>query len=415
VSARPAALDVWLYDTLTAHLEAHGDRVRLTWSDAASQTFGLGSRVLSQLLPTQTSSDRPHDLAVTVFLAGLLAEGHLREHLAVEAGVTSDDIFGLVGAYGRDTAGALIFVPAGEPPSAGRWDKVGDGEIATLLRAAGRFAPGGIDSISLTGLQPKIALRRHDQTWFRCRAGAASTHILKLGAAAGEPLEDLIHTEAACLDLACRIGLTTVGAQVEMFDGTPALVVSRYDRVSQPDGSVVRVHQEDSAQALGIDTSDLNRKFQRGKVLPSLRSIAKVLRDGGSEPDQLAALTTFNLAVGNSDAHAKNISVLRHRDGFAELAPAYDISAHAHYPTFNGLFAMDVNGKTLMPDMTGSDLIAEAQGWPLSVRRARRAVETTLVRLDEALRVIDRDDHGGVTAQAWAHIEDRTRQLLETL
>lgn len=415
MSARPEALDVWLYDTLVARLDPHQGRVRLTWDGAAAEAFGLGSRAMAHLLPIQVPSQRPHDLAVAVFLAGLLAEGHLREHLALEAGVTSDDIFGLVAAYGRDTAGALVFVPAGQAPTAGRWEAVTDADIAALLRAAGRFAPGGIDSISLTGLQPKIALRLQDSTWYRCRDGAASTHILKLGAKHGEPLEDLIHTEAACLDLARRIGLTTVEAHVQTFDGTPALVVSRYDRSTAPDGSVTRRHQEDAAQALGINTSDMNRKFQRGKTLPSLKAIAKVLRDGGSEPDQLAALTTFNLAVGNSDAHAKNISVLRHRDGFAELAPAYDVSAHAQYPTFSGLFAMDVNGKTRMPEMTGADLITEASHWPLSARRARRAVEGTLARLRDALRDLDRDRHPGVTPQAWAHIGGRTRQLLDTL
>lgn len=415
MTATPPALDVWLYGTLTATLARHGERMRLTWTDAATSTFGLGSRVVSQLLPTQTPDRSPHDLAVAVFVAGLLAEGTLREHLAMEAGVTSDDVFGLIAAYGRDTAGGLSFVPTGEAPSAGRWEAVTTTEVATLLRAAGRFAPGGVDSISLTGLQPKIALRHHDGTWYRCRQGAASTHILKVGAGTGEPLEDLIHTEAACLDLARRLDLTNVDAHVESFEGVPALVVSRYDRLHQADGSVSRLHQEDSAQALGLNTSDLTRKFQRGKAMPSLRKIAKVLRDGGSEPDQLAALTTFNLAIGNSDAHAKNISVLRHPDGFAQLAPAYDVSAHAHQVTFNGLFAMDVNGKTRMLDMTGEDLVAEATQWPMSSKRARRAVEGTLVRLDQALAEIERARHPGVGPKAWAHIEARTRQLLDSL
>jgi serine/threonine-protein kinase HipA len=39
------------------------------------------------------------------------------------------------------------------------------------------------------------------------------------------------------------------------------------------------------------------------------------------------------VAIGNTDAHAKNISLLRHPDGTAILAPAYDVAMHVHHPT----------------------------------------------------------------------------------
>jgi hypothetical protein len=136
------------------------------------------------------SGARPHPRAVTAFLQGLLAEGNLRENLAFEASITPDDVFGMVSAYGRDTAGA-----------------------------------------------------------------------------------------------ATMVGLSTITAVVTHFEGVRALVISRYDRSITAGGQVERVHQEDTAQALGLDTRDMNRKFQRGKNLPSLRAIAAVLRNGGQEPD----------------------------------------------------------------------------------------------------------------------------------
>ena len=37
-----------------------------------------------------------------------------------------------------------------------------------------------------------------------------------------------------------------------LFDGEPALIVTRYDRIVQPDGAVMRLHQEDLCQALGV-------------------------------------------------------------------------------------------------------------------------------------------------------------------
>lgn len=224
-----------------------------------------------------------------------------------------------------------------------------------------------------------------------------------------------MHTEAACTELARALGLSTVDAHVVDFAGVPALVVSRYDRRVRSDGTVERIHQEDTAQALGLDTSDMNRKFQRGKALPSLKAVATLLRHGGQEPDKLLAMTTFNLAVGNSDAHAKNISLIRHDDGTAELAPAYDVAMHAHHPGFSGVFAMDVSGGSQMARLTAGDLVQEALTWPLAPRRAHRAVRDTLAGLEEALATIDRASHPGVIERAWDVVEARTRALVRSL
>ena len=71
---------------------------------------------MSELLPIQRAGEPPHDRPVTVILSGLLAEGNLREHQAFDAAVPSDDVFGLIAAYGRDTAGALVFMPGDTSP-----------------------------------------------------------------------------------------------------------------------------------------------------------------------------------------------------------------------------------------------------------------------------------------------------------
>lgn len=93
----------------------------------------------------------------------------------------------------------------------------------------------------------------------------------------------MIDTEAGCLDLARRIMLRTIEVRVQHFAAVRGLVISRYDRIVLPRGCIRRVHQEDAGQALGINT---------------------------------------NLAVRNTDAHAKNISILRPTVGPAKLAPA---------------------------------------------------------------------------------------------
>ncbi|SFB04986.1 HipA domain-containing protein [Cellulomonas marina] len=314
-----------------------------------------------------------------------------------------------------------MLVPAGETSvdRIGHLETVDDEEIARmLLRAAGRAggASGRRDSLtSLPGMEPKIALALDPQgRWNRCVDGAPSTHILKLSREAGSATADTIDTEAAALDLARRIGLTTVDAHVATFGGVRAIVVSRYDRIASSDGVTARLHQEDCAQAMGLDTRNPDRKFQFGRSLPSLLRIAQLLREGASEPDELLRLTTFNLAIGNTDAHAKNISLLHPDDGTVSLAPAYDVAMHLHADV-PGESAMDIAGRRAMRDVTGPDLLQEAMSWGMPARRAERVVAATLDELRTALEEIDRDRHPGVRDLAWRTVEKRTQQLADQL
>jgi serine/threonine-protein kinase HipA len=202
----------------------------------------------------------------------------------------------------------------------------------------------------------------------KCLGGYPSTHIAKLAHPVDSQARDVVHTEVASLDLARALGLTTIDAELIDFNGQLAIVVLRYDRFTGPDGRIQRVHQEDGAQALGINTDDPNRKFQRSRDLPSLQKFADVLRAGGTEPHKLLALTTFNLAIGNTDAHAKNISFIRHSDGDVSLAPAYDVAMHLHHKSDNRTFAMNVNSKSGMDSITVDDLVGAAGHCPTDVR-----------------------------------------------
>jgi serine/threonine-protein kinase HipA len=413
------ALDAWLYGTRIATISDDSGRINLRWTPDAAARWGEGTRIVSELLPVAGTGEPPHHRRVEVFLENLLPEGNARHHLAFDAGITNDDTFGMIEAYGRDTAGALIFVPSGSgaPDRGGQPVPLTAAQVGAMIAAAGRNAPAlgavpHLQSISLAGMQPKIALARTATGWARCVDGYPSTHILKLAHPTDSPVADVVHTEAASLALARTVGLTTVSAELARFGRQLALVISRYDRVSGADGPVRRIHQEDSAQALGISPADPGRKFQHGRQLPSLAKIAQVLRNGGAEPDRLLMLTTFNLAVGNTDAHAKNISILRHPEGRAELAPAYDTAMHLHHQGGDRTFAMDVNGKRAMDEIGADDLIAEASTWPLSARRAIQLVADTLGRLSDALDSIDTAAYPGVPDAAWEVVARRTRALL---
>jgi hypothetical protein len=83
---------------------------------------------------------------------------------------------------------------------------------------------------------------------------------------------------------------------------------------------------------------------------------------------------TFNVVIGNADAHSKNYSVMISRDGSVSLAPIYDTAPVMYLdPAFKGTGHV-INGKTSINNITVDDLTAEAASWGMGTRRARAAV-----------------------------------------
>ena len=155
----------------------------------------------------------------------------------------------------------------------------------------------------------------------------------------------------------------------------------------------VRVHQEDGCQATALPPG-LKYEEQGG---PALRDFASVIRNFGdpSEVTGLLRRTTFNMAVGNADAHAKNFSVL-HEPGVPtiRLAPLYDVLSTI------ALELTDNTGQPMRADthlgqrigrqadirnVTATNLIDEAVTWGIR-RRTASAVVTGM--LDQVLAAI---------------------------
>ncbi len=393
--ARPQA-DVWLYGCRIGALSAPGaGKLAFEYSQEAAERFGTGSVVLSTSMPLDAAK-RPRGDHVRAFFDGLLPEGDAREALFERFGVVRRDRFGLLEAIGRDCAGAVVIVPAGagDPQRTGRLEPLGDADLAALV-AGVRERPLGDDPeldvrLSLPGVQDKLLLARtSDGGWARPVGGAPSTHILKPqdmrfpGYAAAEHF---------CSLLARSLKLTSIDSEVISVQGRPVLVVSRYDRIDK-DGRTERIHQEDACQALAVDMASGGAKYQ-AQGGPSLRTLAQLLNRYASREDltRLLAITTFNVAVGNSDAHAKNLSIIHLPNGDASLAPAYDITPTAFYtkvPTSRGpvdmtnQLGMWINHKRSIHGVTTEDLVAEGVSWGIGAKAAAVAVDGPLQGMRE--------------------------------
>ncbi|HEX9765730.1 MAG TPA: HipA domain-containing protein, partial [Nitriliruptorales bacterium] len=120
---------------------------------------------------------------------------------------------------------------------------------------------------------------------------------------------------------------------VERFGARRLVVVVRYDRRRERDGTWRRVHQEDLCQALGLPPE---RKYQSDGG-PTPRDIAERLRAvvepraAVEDVQQFADALLFNWLVVGTDAHAKNYSLLLPAGGRVRLAPRYDLGSMIPY------------------------------------------------------------------------------------
>jgi serine/threonine-protein kinase HipA len=331
------------------------------------------------------------------FFENMLPEGPALARMAALAGVRPVDTYGILAAFGRDCAGAVMLLPDGEQPgtqsrtgytpitSAGLRQVIGDLDAAPLGAAPERgFRP------SLPGFQRKALLARApDGTWQLPNGDAPSTWILK-----PDGPHPMAANEATCLRLAAACALEA--AQTELLDvsGLPVLAVRRYDRLETPGKTFpVRLHQEDGCQATA--TPPGTKYEEQGG--PALRDLADLLRNYGDPADvtRLLRRTTFNMAVGNADAHAKNFSVLHHMDNpVISLAPLYDVlstialeltDAAGRPMQADPHLGQRVGGQADIRKVTAASLVDEAASWGIRRRAASSVVAETLDRVLTAI------------------------------
>src|SRR5687768_17557123 len=237
--------------------------------------------------------------AVRNWLRGLLPDNENRlQEVEREFGVSRDDPYAVLAHIGEDCVGAVQFAPPGraEKISRGRarsaieW--LDEGTLETLLgEVAARSTPHRravrTGQFSLPGALGKVALVRDEARgrWGRPTGQWPSTHILK------PPLPGVAwhnENEHYCLRLAEAAGLQAVESEIVRAGARRALSVLRYDRERHPGGGLTRLHQEDMAQALGLDPQ-LKYAAEGGA---GVREIVRLLRDY-AHPDDLGAFVRY--------------------------------------------------------------------------------------------------------------------------
>ncbi|MDP1892179.1 MAG: type II toxin-antitoxin system HipA family toxin [Gemmatimonadaceae bacterium] len=315
-------------------------RLRFEYDDGYRAQSGATPLSLSMPLAIKVHADTASRQPVTNFLWGLLPDNEAvlerwARHYQVRL---SSPIFLLGTPIGEDCAGAVSFCRPGDldrmvsPTGNVTW--LTGAEVAERIRDLGRDRTAWLGrdftgQFSLAGAQAKTALLFEGGRWGLPSGSRATTHILKPESTGFEDHDLNEHLCLAAARLACMPAVTS---SVERFEDQTALVLERYDR-RVTNGAVIRVHQEDICQALGLHPS-LKYQNQGG---PSPAAIATLLRRAmpysaaESAVQRFADALIWNWLIAGTDAHAKNYSVLL-AGGDARLAPLYDMASILPYP-----------------------------------------------------------------------------------
>ncbi|HQS83725.1 MAG: phosphatidylinositol kinase [Alphaproteobacteria bacterium 16-39-46] len=341
-------LDVFFHEVLCGQL-IQNKSGQLSFRYHKSYREKNDSSPISVLFPLQEPSYEGDK--VKAYFSGLLPDDIVRHRLAEYLGLSEKNPFSLLEAIGGECAGALTFYPEGESPSSPLpedieiLDDYKLKEILDLLKKRPLMAGSDGIRLSLAGAQDKIAVGIKGNDVTLIKGTTPTTHILK---PLLDTVKDSVHNEFFCMRLAELSKIKTSSVFIRWLDDTPYFLTERYDRIRNNSGNILRLHQEDFCQALGIMPE---MKYER-EGGPSVPQCLKLIQDYSLHPatDQLAFIERliFNYLIGNADAHGKNHSFL-YKNKMPILAPAYDLLCTALYPNLSPKMAMKV-GKTYDPE-----------------------------------------------------------------
>ncbi len=312
------------------------------------------------------------------FIRNLFPEGESFDTLLYNLNVRKNNLHALLKEIGKDTPGALTFGKRGATNDLLReiteeelTQKLDSGSVQELIVWDGKYR------LSVAGVQRKLNLLLKDEKLFLADGNYSSTHILKFS----KPNQShLIINELICMRLARASKIEVPNVFFKQFGRHSSLLVTRFDRKLGGKG-VLKRHVIDGCQALnrppeykyeknfgsGNDVKDI----RDGVSLLDLFSFSDLTKVPIKIKDTLINWVLFNLIIGNSDAHGKNISFLVSNKGII-LSPFYDLVSISYEAKLadkidSGL-AMAIGDNFDVDRITAYDLLcfAESIDFPLS-------------------------------------------------
>lgn len=394
-----ASVPIWFDDLAVGQVDVAADgSLSLRYAERWLQT--TGAFPLSVTMPLR-AEPYPSDI-ISPWLANLLPEEEQLQVLTRSLGLDQADVLAVLAEIGGDTAGALSFGVATDralwayTPLTSFYDTADPrlalerhfedlGRRPFLVGEEGvrQSLAGGQKKSALAVLGPDgapvLRLPQQGDVLAIPLNGAPSTLIVKPD---NPNLPGITENEVWCLRMAQAIGIDAAKATILQSSKRTAIGVLRYDRRIGRSVQLLRLHQEDFAQANGLPPG---RKYERGTLLGlDLKTLLETGRHV-SASDALALLdqVIFNILVANTDAHAKNYSLILPVGAAPRLAPLYDVSTVLSWPHVVKTYAQSIDGKKRNPDMVAGrhwEAIAREIGYrPTDVKNRVQQIVDAMV------------------------------------
>lgn len=343
-------------DPDSLHVWCEGRQVALLWRDRASPQ-GMGLRYtqdwqdngfsISQRLPLTTEAF-PVEAGGVVqqFFSNLLPEGGARTRIVRDLKIPDTD-FDLLRAIGGDCAGALSILPTEETSTdQHQYRPLGGEQLRKLVMRRGSSYVGitkdGRPRFSLAGAQDKCPVLVRGDQYYLPQKEAPSSHILKFEI---PDYKNVPAYETFTTMLARSVGMPTVDVQLRTLGNDSYICITRYDRYRDEQQTLHRLHQEDFCQALGYG---YQYKYEQDGG-PTFAQCYQLVQEASTEPaidlQNLLRWQMFNVLAGNSDGHAKNLSLLYARGNQTRLAPFYDLVCTRAIARIDRSLALSVGGE----------------------------------------------------------------------
>jgi serine/threonine-protein kinase HipA len=277
------------------------------------------------------------------FFGNLLPEGGARQRIEKIFRMSAGNDFHCLATLGGDCAGALSVGAVPPPQQNGTYKELSLKELENAVQSnapESLLLTGNGIRLSLAGAQGKLPVRLFQEKFFLPLDSSPTTHILKFRNTS-EILSRLVENEFFVMRVAYHAGLPVAPCTLVSVGKNFLLQVERYDREIKGE-QAFRLHQEDFCQALGVSHSQ-KYESEGGPTFAQCMALARrhlSLR----EISVLLDWFIFNLCIGNSDSHAKNISILYKEKEPPTLAPFYDLVCTRAYKKVDRKLAMSVGG-----------------------------------------------------------------------
>jgi len=330
---------------------------------------------LSVNLPLQ-DNEYTHPYAFP-FFENLTPEGEAFDILTKDH-ISGNKIFSILDRFGGDCAGAVSFYETTfYPQQSTQLYEISSDKVAQIIEKLPQdplFT--GFDNpprLSLAGAQSKFAVYKFCGKYYRSNDNYPTTHIIKI---TNKKFPHLLENEFFCIKLAQALQLDVPNIELKVTENCPGLgpvpylEIERFDRrIEKTDAAenlipsypsaVIRIHQEDFCQALGIVSS---KKYQSGggaRLKDCYTVIEKYSENQLTDITRFTEWIIYNYFIGNTDAHAKNISLLHSESGI-KLAPFYDLLSTEVYTEklVDHTMAMLINGKGKYASLVLNDFTA---------------------------------------------------------